>query len=659
MLDVFLNTVYRHEAEKTASAALEEKLRTMPADLVEKIAFGGISATKCGDSPEAKCWLDNFKGTPLFEKAVELERAEIQLEQQDIEQRMQQQTQDSWTKRDALRLQKKMLELDLALEGAGAPAAAVAPEAAEDAAIGTLEQVQAEEAAAGEGNTPEEQMENDAIAELHAAHGEGAASPGPPAPKAPPAAKAAPPKPPEAKKPPPGPSTAGAGPSPFPLKEQPKQPAKKESPKEGAPPAEDEKQASFYRDLAGQAKNLGKDVGKTLIHEHPGATHAVAGTAGFGVGAALGNRGRAKDEKQAALKVAAADAAGRLLAKVAEPPPPKGMSVKDWDKALQKKAAEDPEGHHLRRALLSTPVSAAIEAEPGSKGTAFGNTVLHGVGEQLKGFGKGAVGGGVLGGAAGAIHGGLTGGASKALSQGLAGAGAGALLGGYGGATYGALKGQHGAEASRLHGEHSKHRPEAVARARSARDADVVAEQEGMTPEQTVNEAQGLRESADDIDASPGKYRVRRALLGGAAGAAAGGALGGAYGGKAGLGALIGAGAGGLMSALPRPSGEGFRGDASALEGHLAQRKVAGINVGGLVGAAKAAVPQIAGVANAGKNMLGTAMKAGGLPQVAKSVGNVASGFAKANPLAAAGAAGAAGLAAGRLSKSNAPRAQG
>jgi hypothetical protein len=572
MLDQFLATVYRHDTEKTASAALEAKLRTMPTALVEKIASG--LAPKCSDgSGDVKCWLDNFKGTPLFDKAVELERADLQLEQAELEQRMNNQAQDTWTKRDALRLQKRMLELDLAMEGMGADVGAaeieVAPEEAEEAAIGTLEQVQAAEAAAGEGNKPEEKMENDAIAELHAAHGEGPQAPPAQAPKA----EAAPPPPP----PPQGQEgPAAGGQQPPPPKAPPKPPVKKEPPKEEAPPAEDVKQAS--------------------------------------------------------IKVAATKAAARLLAKT---------------------AAENPEGHHLRRAVLGTPVSAAIEAESGSKAKAFGNTFYHGVSEQLKGLGNGAVGGGVLGGAAGAIHGGLTGGASKALSHGLAGAGAGAALGGYGGAAYGALKGQHGAEASRLHGEHSKHRPEAVARERSARDAEVVAEQEGMAPEQIANEAQGYRETADDIDARPGTYRARRALLGAGAGAATGAALGGALGGKAGMGALIGAGAGGLMGALPRPSGAEFRGDASALETHLAKNKTAGISVGGLVGAAKAAVPAIAGAAKAGGSMLGTAMKAGGLPQVAKSVGNVAAGFAKANPLAAAGAAGAAGIAAGRLSKGN------
>ena len=477
MLDLLLDTVYRQETAKTASAALTEKLRTMPMDVVEKIAFG--SAPKCvGDSGDVKCWLDNFKGTPLFDKAVELERADLQLEQAELEQRMNNQANDTWTKRDALRLQKRMLELDLAMAGTGAGAAAPAgPEAEEEQGIALLEQAQAEEAAAGEGNKPEEQMENNAIAELHAAHGEGA----------PPAEEKTPPKlPAAAEEGPPGPPGAQA-------KAPPKPPAKKEPPKEEPKPAE--------------------------------------------------------DEKQAAMKVAAAEAAGRLLAKVAEPAPPKGMSVKEWDKVLQKKtAAAEPEGHHIRRALIGNPLSSAIEAKPGSRLDAFGEANGHVQAEGLKGVLKGGLGGAALG----------------------------ALAGGFAGAR----------------------------------------------------------------SAPPGSM-----LRNGIGTALAGGLVGGS------LGAPLGGAVGSVKGHLDE--------EASRIHGARSQHKTAGINVGGLVGAAKSAVPQVAGALSAGKSMVGTAMKAGGLPQVAKSVGNVATGFAKANPLAAAGVAGAAGLAAGRLSKSNAPRTQG
>lgn len=556
MLDQFLATVYRHETEKTASSTLEAKLRTMPTELVEKIAFG--NAPKCIGDGEVKCWLDNFKGTPLFEKAVELERAEIQLEQADIEQRMNMQSQDSWTKRDALRLQKKMLELDLAMAGAGGDVGTTEIEAvSEEPAAEELEQIPEEAVVAEEG------------------------PPAPPAPPAKPPAEAAPPGPPAEEGPPAPPKPEGAeagGQPPFPPKAPPKPPAKKEPPKEGAP-EEDEKQASLKVAAAAAAGRLlaktagfmdnplivgglaGSAAGRYKAHKAGGmqsagsalgmlggAAGAMAGSdLGYAAGAATGNR-----------RIAAASAlAGALLGGVV------GFKTltQGYDQDIEhnkkkqeakkekqtKEAAAAPEGHFLRRALLGNPNSAALEAAPGSRLDAYGEANGHVQAEGLKGVLKGGLGGAALGALAGGFAGArsappgsmLRNGVGTALAGGLA---AGALGAGFGGGV-GSVKGHFDEEASRIHGARSKHKPEVA--------------------------------------------------------------------------------------------------------------KTAGISVGGLVGAAKAAVPQVAGVAQAGKSLVGTAMKAGGLPQVAKSVGNVATGFAKANPLAAAGAAGAAGLAAGRLSKGN------
>lgn len=126
--------------------------------------------------------------------------------------------------------------------------------------------------------------------------------------------------------------------------------------------------------------------------------------------------------------------------------------------ALGKFAEQGPEGHKLRRALLGNPVSAAIEAKKGKKMDAFGKAYKHQVVEGVKGLGKGAVGGAALGAAAGAVRGAVKGGRKGAMQ----GAATGAGVGGYGGAAvggnYGAFKGTLGAEASRIHGEHSKHK---------------------------------------------------------------------------------------------------------------------------------------------------------------------------------------------------------
>lgn len=419
MLDQFIAVAYANETKKTAEAAVMAKLHTMPDAVVEKIAFGGLSAA-CG-SPKSiddpKTWLDMFQGTPLFDKALELERADLQLEQQDIERRMNEQASDTWTKRDALRLQKRMLELDLAMENAGG---AAEPEVKEEEGVQMLEQAQAEETAAGEGGEPHEQKEDAAIDQFRAAQAEEAAA----KPKVPPKpkAEAAPPQPPMAAK------EAGL----------------RDAAKRSAELITGSKARELKTTAQHGAQGYNAEKAKVL------ATRFGTATAG-GIGTGLALRHAVGEKEAAEIKVAAATAAGRLMAKLAEPPPPKGKTAKEWDKELQKKeASEDSSLAHVARGV-------ANEA--------------HRV-----------------------------------------------------------LKGK----------------------------------------------ADGLRDTV------------------------------------------------GVLSGSNKEAGVG----------------------GALMGAATGA-----------KNLIGTAYKAGGLGGVAKSVGNVATGFAKANPLAAAGAAGVAGLAAGRLSKSNAPQA--
>jgi hypothetical protein len=126
--------------------------------------------------------------------------------------------------------------------------------------------------------------------------------------------------------------------------------------------------------------------------------------------------------------------------------------------ALAKLAKEDPEGHHLRRFLLGNPISSAIEARKGEKTKAFGHALAHGAVETAKGLGKGVA----AGGAAGAL-GGLGAALIKKGPKGknaLLGAGLGAGAGSLAGTIYGSAKGQHGREASKIHGQYSKHKKE-------------------------------------------------------------------------------------------------------------------------------------------------------------------------------------------------------
>lgn len=127
-----------------------------------------------------------------------------------------------------------------------------------------------------------------------------------------------------------------------------------------------------------------------------------------------------------------------------------------WN-GFEKAAAEDPQGHHVRRLLLGNPISAAIEAKDGKKMDAFGQAFKHHLLSSAAGIGVGGLGGAGLGAGAGAI-------ASFAkdrkidpqVVKTLA------VLGGMGGSSVGgsigSLIGSHGRKASKIHGMHSKHK---------------------------------------------------------------------------------------------------------------------------------------------------------------------------------------------------------
>ena len=140
---------------------------------------------------------------------------------------------------------------------------------------------------------------------------------------------------------------------------------------------------------------------------------------------------------------------------------------------MEKVAKGKPEeGHHVRRAVIGTPLSAAIEAKKGKKGRAFSEALKNQFGEMADGGKKGLRVGARVGAGVGAV-GGAVDGASKAkgggkakLLSGLAGAGRGAvaggltgsLLGGYTGAMLKGFKANHGEKASKIHGKYSKNK---------------------------------------------------------------------------------------------------------------------------------------------------------------------------------------------------------
>lgn len=145
MLDEFLEVAYTSTTRKQAEYELVGLLQELPGAELRKIAagtpvaelYGYLDKTAyldsvCGPDGQPKTFLDKFKGTPLFEQAVALEQQELQAEMTDMAKRQERRqlnaADDSFYDiRDRLRVQKRLLELELAKQEAGAPTAGEVP----------------------------------------------------------------------------------------------------------------------------------------------------------------------------------------------------------------------------------------------------------------------------------------------------------------------------------------------------------------------------------------------------------------------------------------------------------------------------------------------------------------------------------------------------
>jgi hypothetical protein len=137
MLNEWLQVVYKQELQKTASAEMDALVSKLPIEELKKLADGTPVAKlyahleKTAFNPsidgEPASFLERFKGTPLFEQAVALEQEELQAEMQNMQERQARRADQAnadmiWDKRDQIRLRKRLLELDLAKQDAGAVA---------------------------------------------------------------------------------------------------------------------------------------------------------------------------------------------------------------------------------------------------------------------------------------------------------------------------------------------------------------------------------------------------------------------------------------------------------------------------------------------------------------------------------------------------------
>lgn len=155
MFETFLKTAYQNDKKAADERALVEAMKKLPPDVLFKIANG---ETKLGSSYLKACspgrcdgmeWVEQFKDTPMFADALQLEQQSIQLEQMEQQYRAQkdaerQQEPKFWEMQDRINLQKRMLGLQLAsaqLQQAGttaptAPGPATPPPSATEAAGG-------------------------------------------------------------------------------------------------------------------------------------------------------------------------------------------------------------------------------------------------------------------------------------------------------------------------------------------------------------------------------------------------------------------------------------------------------------------------------------------------------------------------------------------
>lgn len=182
MFDQWVEVAYRHNQTKTASRELLDRMKLLPLDELIKAASGDpTSKLAYVDGPEDKQWIDKYKGTPLFEQAVGLEKELLQIDMQENEEHAARRAEEKaeeprtnfYDMRDALKLKQRMLDLELATT----QEAASNPEAKEEQGVQLIEQAQAQETAEGKGNEPHEQAETAALQQFRQAQQQEAAAP--------------------------------------------------------------------------------------------------------------------------------------------------------------------------------------------------------------------------------------------------------------------------------------------------------------------------------------------------------------------------------------------------------------------------------------------------------------------------------------------------
>jgi len=136
MLDKYLEIQVREQEKVASRDQFVERMMLLPnEELFEiqrtgeiKLAYYGGSDILSSD-PDRKTWLDHFKGTPLYARAIALEEEDLKMQAADDQANMveDQERMQKRQARDALRLEKRLLELELVKSEQAAESAALPP----------------------------------------------------------------------------------------------------------------------------------------------------------------------------------------------------------------------------------------------------------------------------------------------------------------------------------------------------------------------------------------------------------------------------------------------------------------------------------------------------------------------------------------------------
>ena len=110
MLDAFLEVAYSNDQKKQQAVKLASSLKNLPNDQLFALATGKAKLAFHHDED----WLEKYRGTPLFQEAMALEKADLENEVARTQASAAQPQMDQfWKTQDQIRIQKKMLDLKL------------------------------------------------------------------------------------------------------------------------------------------------------------------------------------------------------------------------------------------------------------------------------------------------------------------------------------------------------------------------------------------------------------------------------------------------------------------------------------------------------------------------------------------------------------------